>query len=209
MRAASAQRGSRAARLGSRRAGRLAVAGLALAGLAAAVAYWESAQPAKPAASSSARYGGLPTWMPRAQVPTGRVVEASEAHPWLAIEGDTVSVHLRRGQVLATAVGPAVPAEGQFPLPSTSPCSFTVTLGRAAGMIPIRPADFTIIDELGRLHHPRVTAPGGGPPPEEAAPGRTVTLIVRDVLPVGSGTLRWSPGTARPVVSWDFDVEID
>jgi hypothetical protein len=78
----------------------------------------------------------------------------------------------------------------------------------SAGMVPIRPADFTIIDELGRLHHPRVTAPGG-PPPEEAAPGRTVTLIVRDVLPVGSGMLRWSPGTARPVVSWDFDVVID
>jgi hypothetical protein len=129
--------------------------------------------------------------------------------PWLAIEGETVSVHLARGQVLATAVGPAVPAEGQFPVPSTSPCSFTVTLGRAAGMVPIRPTDFTIIDELGRLHHPRVTAPGGGPPPGEAAPGRTVTLIVRDVLPVGSGTLRWSPETPRPVVSWDFDVEID
>jgi hypothetical protein len=196
VRAASAQRGSRAA------------VGLALAGLAAAAAYWENTQPAKPAASSSARYGGLPSWLPGAQVPTGRVVEASAAHPWLAIEGDTVSVHLARGQVLATAVGPAVPAEGQFPVPSTSPCSFTVTLGRAAGTVPIRPADFTIIDELGRLHHPRVTAPGG-PPPEEAAPGRTVTLIVRDVLPVGSGMLRWSPGTARPVVSWDFDVEID
>jgi len=42
-----------------------------------------------------------------------------------------------------------------------------------------------------------------------SSPGRTVTLIVHDVLPVGSGTLRWAPATTRPVVSWDFDVEID
>jgi hypothetical protein len=29
------------------------------------------------------------------------------------------------------------------------------------------------------------------------------------LLPTGSGTLRWSAGSARPVAFWDFDVEID
>jgi hypothetical protein len=183
------------------------VTGLALAGLVAAGAYWESSRPAQP--SSSARYGGLPSWLPKTQIATGRVVSASAAHPWLAIEGDTVSVHLARGQVLATTVGPAVPATGLSPVPPTTPCTFTITLGRAAGTVPIRPGDFTIIDELGQLHHPRVTAQGGGPLPPAAAPGRTVTLIVHDVLPVGAGTLRWAPATTKPVVSWDFDVEID
>ena len=40
-------------------------------------------------------------------------------------------------------------------------------------------------------------------------PGQKVTLIVKDVLPTGAGTLRWSPEAAKPIVSWDFDVEID
>jgi hypothetical protein len=28
-------------------------------------------------------------------------------------------------------------------------------------------------------------------------------------LPTGNAQLRWAPGTAKPVVSWDFEVEID
>jgi hypothetical protein len=211
VRTVSAQRGSRAFRLRSRRAGRLLAAGLVAASLAAAGAHWESAHSAKPAesSSSSARYRGLPSWLPKNQVRTGRVVDASVTHPWLAIEGDTVSVPLAQGQVLATAVGPAVPAEGLSPVPAASPCTFTVTLSRASGAVPIRPGDFTITDELGQLHHPRVKVQGGEPLPATAVAGRTVTLIVHDVLPVGSGTLRWAPATTRPVVSWDFDVEID
>ncbi len=110
---------------------------------------------------------------------------------------------------MATAVGPAVPREGQFPLPKTARCTFTVTLTRVSGTVPLRASAFTIIDEFGQLHHPRVTGPAGRPLPAQLTPGQTVTLIVRDVLPTGNGQLRWAPGTARPVVSWDFDVEID
>jgi hypothetical protein len=36
-----------------------------------------------------------------------------------------------------------------------------------------------------------------------------VSLNVRDVLPTGGGRLRWAPDDPRPLVSWDFDVEID
>ena len=134
---------------------------------------------------------------------------ASAEHPWLAIEGDTVLVHLARGQVLATAVGPAVPSEGQFPLPRTSPCTFTITLTRASGLVPLRASAFSIVDELGRLHHPRVTTQDGGPLPATITPGQTVVVTVRDTLPTGNGQLRWAPGTVKPIVSWDFDVEID
>ena len=137
------------------------------------------------------------------------MVAASAEHPWLAIEGDTVLVHLARGQVLATAVGPAVPSEGQFPLPRTTRCTFTVTLTRAAGVVPLRASAFSIVDELGRLHHPRVTTQGGGPLPATITPGQTVIVTVRDRLPTGNGQLRWAPGTVKPIVSWDFDVEID
>jgi hypothetical protein len=164
---------------------------------------------ASPAARSTAKYGQIPAWLPQAAVPVGRTVEASAAHPWLAIEGDTVSVHLAHGRVMATTVGPAVPQEGAFPVPATTRCAFTVTLTAASGAVPVSPRAFTILDELGHLHDPRVTAAGGGSPPARVARGRTVTLTVTAVLPTGNGRLRWAPAGVTPIVSWDFDVEID
>ena len=107
-----------------------------------------------------------------------------------------------------TAVGPAVPEEGVFPVPATSICTFTVTFARNAGSVPLSAAAFTITDEQGDLHHPVVTLPGGAPLPARAAPGRPVTLAVSAVLPTGNGALHWAPA-GRPLVSWDFDVEID
>ncbi len=50
---------------------------------------------------------------------------------------------------------------------------------------------------------------GRGRPARRYPPGQKVTLIVKDVLPTGAGALRWSPVAAKPIVSWDFDVEID
>ncbi len=185
-----------------RRAGWLILAGLAAVAVAASVYL------ALPR-SQPARYGGLPGWLPTPTVPVGRVVRASAAHPWLAIEGDSVRVRLARGQVLATAVGPQVPEEGQFPVPATTPCTFTVTFVDASGVVPISQAAFTIVDEQGNLHRPSVTVAGGGALPAGLPPGQKVTLIVRDVLPTGAGDLRWSPGGGKPIVSWDFDVEID
>ena len=54
-----------------------------------------------------------------------------------------------------------------------------------------------------------MTAQAGGAVPAGLPAGRTVTLTVKAVLPTGSGTLRWAPAGGQPVVSWDFDVEID
>ena len=156
-----------------------------------------------------ARYGGVPSWLPTPTVSVGRVVQASAAHPWLAIEGDSVRVQLARGQVLATAVGPQVPEEGQFPVPATTPCTFTITFVNASGAVPLSQAAFTIRDEQGNLHRPAVTVAGGGPLPADISPGQKVTLIVKAVLPTGAGDLRWSPEGGQPIVSWDFDVEID
>lgn len=157
----------------------------------------------------SAKYGGLPSWLPKAKIPVGRVVQASSTHPVLAIQGDTVSVHLTSGRVLATAVGPTVPEDGHFPVPATSPCTFIITFTAATGPIPISATAFTFVDELHHVHHPRVTPMDGGALPREIAPGRTVSLKVYDVLPTGNGGLEWAPEGARPIVAWDFDVEID
>lgn len=157
----------------------------------------------------AATYGGVPKWLPTAKAPADRVVNASAAAPKLAIQGDTVSVHLAGGKVLATAVGPQVPEEGQFPVPSTSPCSFVLTFAAASHAVPIDPAAFTITDDNGHVHHPNLRSMSGGPPPRRAPAGRTVSMRVNEVLPTGNGALSWSPAGGKPIVSWDFDVEID
>lgn len=190
------------------RAGHLLLAALVVASLATGGGCWLTAHQTHAALPASQKYGGLPSWLPKSTVPVNRVVQASAAHPQLSIEGDTVQVQLAHGSVLATVVGPSVPEEGGFPVPATSPCAFAVTFTRASGVVPLDPAAFTVLDEVGRVHYLRITGYGGGKAPSLVAPGQTVTLTMRAVLPTGSGTLRWAP-SATPVVSWDFDVEID
>lgn len=200
--------GSRARWPGSRRAVLLGAAALLAAALAVCVALVAAGGgPARTAVS--ARYGGIPSWLPKPKLPVDRVLQAGPTHPRLGIEGDTISVELAGGHVLVTAVGPAVPEEGQFPVPATSPCTFTVTFTAASGSVPLSRTSFTILDELSHLHLPRVTLVGGAPLPRFLAPGRTLTVIVKDVLPTGGGQLRWAPAGSKPVASWDFDVEID
>ena len=105
--------------------------------------------------------------------------------------------------------GPETPEQGRFPAPASSPCTFVVTFAHISGVIPIGAAAFTFIDERGHVRHPRVTAMKGGAPPRQILPGRPVSLRVYDVLPTGDGGLTWAPAGKRPIVSWDFDVEID
>ena len=94
-------------------------------------------------------------------------------------------------------------------MPATSPSTFIVTFSAASGVVPLIPAAFTIVDELGHVHHPLVRATDGGAPPRQILPGQTVSLTVHSVLPIGNGRLIWAPDRARPTVAWDFDLEID
>jgi hypothetical protein len=201
--------GGRALELGPRVAARVGAGAVALVLCGALVGVLASHHGRSVVADPPARYGGLPSWLPEATAPVGRTVQASGAHPALAIQGDTVSVDLARGRVLATAVGPSVPEDGRFPVPATSPCTFIVTFASASGVIPLSARAFTFIDEFGHVRHPRVTVMGGGPLPRQVVPGRPMSLKVYDVLPTGDGGLTWAPDGGRPIVSWDFDVEID
>jgi hypothetical protein len=155
------------------------------------------------------KYGGIPRWLPKTESTEERIVTASAGKPVLAIQGNTVAVDLPHGKVMATAVGPEVPEEGEFPVPATSPASFVVTLAKAQGAVPIDPRDFTVTDEDGHLHHPKVTGLHGGPLPTEVSAGKTASLEVHGVFPTGDGTLNWSPGSDKTIVAWDFDIEID
>jgi hypothetical protein len=152
----------------------------------------------------------LPSWLPRAAVPAAdRVLSATPRRPRLAIEGDTVAVHLPGGRAMVTAVGPAVPEDGQQPIPATSPARFTLTIAAVHGSIPLSSRDFLFLGEHGDRNGARVTLRGGGRLPRRVLAGRPVTLTLSAVLPTGNGQLRWTPTGRRPVVSWDFDVEID
>lgn len=162
------------------------------------------------------RYGSIPDWLPKPTVPVDRVVEASAERPWLsAIEGDTVAVQLARGRVLATVVGPVVPAyvaqetqdDGEDS--DTAPCTFTVSFKSASGVVPIDANAFTILDERGQIHRLAVTAAGGGVPPARVTPGRPVTLTMRVTLPEGEAALRWAPGGPKVIVGWIFGLELD
>ena len=165
---------------------------------------------ARPVRTSGNTYGYIPAWLGRPKVPVGRLVTATPTHPWLAVQGDTVRVQLPNARVLATVVGPAVPEEGQVPVPKTTRCTFTVTLTAASAPIPIRPRQFAAIDEQGALHTLKVRNLDGGPPPSQVTPRTTIGLKMSAVLPTGQGRLMWGPlEGSRPIVQWDFDVEID
>src|ERR1700759_5421747 len=112
--------------------------------------------------ASTAKYGGLPAWLPKSKTPVGRVLHASHAHPALSIQGEAISVDLGDAHVLATAAGPSVPEEGKTPVPETSPCTFIVTFAHAHGTGPIGAASFAFIDEQGHVRHPHVPAMDGG-----------------------------------------------
>ena len=67
-------------------------------------------------------YGQIPSWLPKAKVPVGRVVVASAAHPRLAIQGDTVAAESaaragpdHRSRALGAGGGP-VPGPGDEPV---------------------------------------------------------------------------------------------
>ncbi len=174
----------------------------------------QDAQPVQytnhPVKTSGKTYGVVPAWLGRKEVPVSRVVTATPSAPKLAVQGDTVDVQLAHAGVLATVAGPAVPEEGHFPIPRTSPCTFTVTFAAATAAIPLSARQFATIDEEGALHTLRITTLDGSAMPSQIPAGRTLTLKLSAVLPVGQGRVLWAPVAGlRPTVQWDFDVEID
>jgi hypothetical protein len=147
-------------------------------------------------ASDSSRDGGVPGWLRAATPPLARVPMASPRDPALAVEGDTVPAQVGSSVVRATAVGPAPNG------------TFVVGLVGGKRAVRMAPDAFTVLDELGQLHHPRVTSAGGGAVPRVLRPGQTLRLVVRTRLPIGNGRLQWAPEGGRAIVAWDFELEL-
>jgi hypothetical protein len=154
-------------------------------------------------------YGKLPSWLPSAAPPRQRALHSSVSRPVLTIQGDDLTVSLPGARLLATAVGPAVPEIGHTPVPATSPVTFTVTFTQVTAPVSLRRSAWVLVDDNHQIHHPRVTAIDGGPPPSELHPGQTVSIKLHSVLPTGDGGLEWRPEGERVVAGWDFNVEID
>lgn len=198
-------RGGRVFGLGPRTAGVLAV--LVVAGLVGLLI--ASGGSSSTPVASQAKYGGLPSWLPKPKHLTGRTLTAGAGHPAVSIQGEAIAVHLAGGSVYATVVGPEVPEEGKFPVPATSPVSFVLTFAQASGTVPLRTADLEFVDGDGNVHHPVVTALHGGPLPAHVPTGKPFSVRLRGVLPTGDGAVEWKPEPGRPIAGWAFTVEID
>jgi hypothetical protein len=140
-------------------------------------------------------------------VPVDRVVTASPGHAKLAVQGIAVQVDLPSGRALATVTGPRVPPFVSPPPPQVT-AIFDISLAHVSGTIPVRLADFTITDQLGRTFHPDLVR-HEAPPPATITAGQSLTLRVTAVMPTGEGRLYWSPARSARIVSWDFIVEND
>ena len=153
---------------------------------------------------------GYPSFLPRGtlHVRTDALLVGTPRRPALTSEGDAVKVVTAHWAARATVVGPEIPGEGlPYRTPATT-CTWTVTLAKASGRVPIAVSDFEVIDSLGGVLHPYLV-PGRPAPPRILRPGRTVTFELRAAEPVGQGDMRWSPVGGHAVATWDFVVEND
>jgi hypothetical protein len=161
-------------------------------------------------ADGHVRYGALPADLRGKQAPPkNQVLGATAAHPAIAIQGNSVELHLVRGDALATAVGPDVPDRIQGSADVHTPATWELTFADVHGTIPIAASLFTITDEQGSLLLPRVSVAGGGRLPRAVPAGRPFTIMLKTVVSVGDGKLRYAPAGPGWLAEWDFDVETD
>jgi hypothetical protein len=159
---------------------------------------------------SNSRYGGIPADLRNRQAaPANQVLTASAAHPAIAIQGNSVSLHLAHGSALATAVGPDIPERIQGSADLHTAATWVLTFDDAHGSVPISPGLFSITDEQGMLLQPHVSVVGGGALPKVVPRGRPLTLRLTAVVSVGDGKLRYAPQDGPWLAEWDFDVETD
>ena len=175
------------------------------AALIGAVTYRVVAATSHTSSAAKYTYGGLPSWLPTSTLPTNRVLDASPAHPQLAIEGDVIKVTLPSGATVATMTGPQTPPFVAPPPPYTT-ATLTITLKDSTGTVPLRSSDFALIDGNGKVYRP--TSFVGGSTVVPVTSGSAVAVKISEFMAIGSGSIRWAPA-GRPVVTWEFTVEND
>jgi len=154
--------------------------------------------------------GPLPSFLPTDTITPDSMLTGTALKPAVTTEGDTVDARAGSASVRVRVLGPNVPGEG---LPYVTPadtCTWRVTVSGASATVPLRAAQFTTVDEEGRLYHPRFLVEGHmHAPPADVRPGQRVTFFLRVVMPTGEGVMRWAPTAGQIVAAWDFVVEND
>lgn len=153
---------------------------------------------------------GYPSFLPKRTLHfDGDALEiGTPTRPALTSQGDPVKVETPHWSVVATVSGPEVPGEGlPYQTPSTT-CTWTVTLSKATGTVPVSLRDFDSIDSEGHVFHPALV-PGESAPPPTVGAGQTVTFEMRAAETAQEGLMRWAPSGGRIVAKWDFVVEND
>jgi hypothetical protein len=151
-----------------------------------------------------------PSFLPRSTLdpPVDTILTGTMAKPALTVEGLPVNVETRAFAVRMTVAGPIVPGEGLPYQPSSTTCTWTVTMRNATADVPISLADFHAVDHLGSVLVPRL-APGQRPLPSVLRPGEVLTFRLRAYALVGEGMMQWAPDHRHVVGIWDYEVEND
>jgi hypothetical protein len=162
------------------------------------------------ASSSSGLLGSYPSFLPRNTLNyhSDTVLVGTVKRPALTNQGDGVEVRTAHWSVLVTVTGPEVPGEGLPYQAPTTTCTWTVTMTRATGEVPISVADFSSIDAFNNVYLPALVA-GQPVPPRVLRPGASVSFELRAVMPTGEGLMRWAPDGRNIVAKWDFVIEND
>jgi hypothetical protein len=126
-----------------------------------------------------------------------QIMQASQAHPVLAIPGDPVDVTLKGGKTRVLVVGPVIPQVSADALPGT----FTFTFQQQSGKTLINIRDFGILDGEAALIRPIHFDDGSTS--FYLAKGQKKTVKITTFMAVGTGTLRWAP-LNHYVADWQF-----
>ncbi len=130
----------------------------------------------------------------------------SDGHYQLVAAGEPVVVRRAGAVAVVDAAGPDLSpvavAAGQAPV-QHAPGTLTVTVHPSSGRLEVAAASFLALDEARNripLRADRTSSSG--------APGHPATLRLTAVFPAGHTTLTWQPA-GKPLVTWDFTVELD
>ena len=157
---------------------------------------------AAPADAPPADAGKYPIATARPQ----SVGSASAGHYQLVAAGDPVHVQVGSARVLARMTGPELDQSSAVPgkPPATSaPGVLTVTLASEQGTLDVPAGSFLTLGE--RQDAIRVHADHAN---LHVAPGHPATLHLSTTFRSGHTTFTWQP-KGRPLVTWDFVVELD
>jgi len=131
---------------------------------------------------------------------------ASPGHYQLVSAGDAVHVQVGAARVLARMSGPEIDQSGAVPgkpPAASAPGVLTVTLSAERGTLDVPAGSFlTLGERQDRISvHADHTA-------VHVAPGRPATLHLSTVFRAGHTTFTWQP-QGKPLITWDFVVELD